>query len=45
MSEMMDAAYEGLRKALDKDWRGGARTRVLQGGTINVGDKVTMVRD
>ena len=43
--EMMDAAYAGLREALDKDWRGGARTRVLQGGTINVGDKVTMVRD
>ncbi len=42
---MMDAAYEGLREALTPDWRGGARTRVITGGTINVGDTVTMVRD
>lgn len=42
---MMDAAYEGLREALTPDWRGGARCRVLMGGTIKLGDTVTMERD
>jgi len=41
---MMDAAYDGLRAALEPDWRGGGRCRVVKGGTINVGDTITMKR-
>jgi len=42
---MMDAAYPGLKDALIPDWRGGCRTRVVKGGTIKLGDTITMVRD
>ena len=42
--EIMNAAYPGLMDALLPDWRGGARTKVLQPGTIRIGDKVTMER-
>ncbi len=38
----MDAAHQGLRAALTPDWRGGVRTRVLEGGEICVGDAVTL---
>jgi len=42
---MMDEAYPGLREALTPGWRGGCRTRVLKGGTIKLGDTITMVQD
>ena len=42
---MMDEAYPGLREALTPDWRGGCRTRVLKGGTIKLGDTITMVQN
>jgi MOSC domain-containing protein YiiM len=38
----MDAEHQGLRAALTPDWRGGVKTRVLHGGTIRVGDAVTL---
>ena len=36
--DRMDAAHQGLRKALEKDWRGGAYGEVLDDGEIVVGD-------
>ena len=41
----MDQAHPGLLKALGPDWRGGVTTRVVQGGSITVGDLVTVERD
>ncbi|MBL8550182.1 MAG: MOSC domain-containing protein [Hyphomonadaceae bacterium] len=38
----MDAAHQGLRAALTPQWRGGVRTRVLEGGGIGVGDAVRL---
>ena len=38
----MDEQHEGLMAALTPDWRGGVLCRVLTGGTINVGDPVSM---
>lgn len=43
--EIMNKAYPGLKDALMPDWRGGCRTRVLKGGTIKLGDTITMVQD
>ncbi|MET4896695.1 MOSC domain-containing protein [Sphingomonadaceae bacterium jetA1] len=34
----MDAIADGLQAALKPDWRGGACSRVIEGGTIRVGD-------
>ena len=36
----MDAAAEGMRAALESDWRGGVCCRVEQGAIIQVGDPV-----
>jgi MOSC domain-containing protein YiiM len=38
--QVMEAAHRGLRAALTPDWRGGVSCRVLQGGTIRIGDRV-----
>jgi MOSC domain-containing protein YiiM len=38
--QRMDALVPGLFAALLPDWRGGACTRVLVGGTIAVGDTI-----
>lgn len=37
---LMEAAHRGLRQALTPDWRGGVCCRVVEGGTIHVGDAV-----
>jgi len=38
----MDKAFQGLRKALEPDWRGGVCCRVIRGGAIAVGDEVEL---
>jgi MOSC domain-containing protein YiiM len=40
--ERMEALAPGLRAGLLVDWRGGACSRVLVGGTIRVGDTIRM---
>jgi len=37
--EQMDAAFEGLRGALQPHWGGGAYGEVLDGGELTVGDE------
>lgn len=39
---LMDELQPGLRATLDPHWRGGAFGEVLHGGTIRVGDGVTL---
>jgi MOSC domain-containing protein YiiM len=36
----MDAIADGLQAALRPDWRGGACARVIEGGTIHIGDTI-----
>lgn len=36
----MDAIADGLQAALKPDWRGGACSRVIEGGTIRIGDTI-----
>lgn len=36
----MDAAQQGLRSAMESDWRGGVACRVVQGGQLALGDAV-----
>ncbi len=43
--EIMNKAYPGLKDALTPDWRAGCRCKVLKGGTLHVGDPVTMIQD
>ncbi len=39
---VMDAQQTGLRRALETDWRGGVCCRVLDGGTVALGDDVSL---
>lgn len=41
----MDEAHKGLRAALTPDTRGGVRCRVITGGSIKIGDPVTILKD
>ncbi|MCY4495853.1 MAG: MOSC domain-containing protein [Rhodospirillaceae bacterium] len=41
--ERMDEQYDGLRRALTPDWRGGRTCRVVSGGGIRVGDSAEIV--
>lgn len=38
--EQMDSAHEGLRRALDPDWRAGVFGQVLDDGIVALGDAV-----
>ena len=38
--EQMEAAAQGLQRAMEPHWGGGAFGEVLQGGTIAIGDEV-----
>jgi MOSC domain-containing protein YiiM len=40
--ERMDEAHEGLRQALEPDWRGGVTCRVLAAGRVAIGDPVRL---
>ncbi len=35
---LMEAAHKGLKTAMMPEWRGGVCCRVLEGGTIRIGD-------
>lgn len=37
---LMDKAHDGLRAALQPDWRGGVCCRVIRGGEIQLGDRI-----
>jgi len=39
----MDEQAPGLRKALRPDWRGGVACEVIEGGTVSVGDEVSVI--
>jgi MOSC domain-containing protein YiiM len=41
----MDAQVAGLTAALTPEWRGGVGCTVLRGGSIAIGDPVTVVED
>jgi len=41
---VMDRQYRGLRKALRPEWRAGVACRVLRGGTLRVGDFISLAR-
>lgn len=41
--ERMDALHEGLRAALEPDWRCGFLARVVEDGEIAVGDEVRII--
>lgn len=40
---VMDAAYRGLRRALEPDWAGGAFAEVLDDGEVRVGDALRWI--
>jgi MOSC domain-containing protein YiiM len=42
---LMDYFHLGLRKALAPDWRGGVTCKVTQGGTVIIGDAVTVTKE
>ena len=39
----MDEQVDGLKKALQPDWRGGVGCEVVQGGTVSIGDVVELI--
>jgi MOSC domain-containing protein YiiM len=39
----MDEQVDGLTAALKPDWRGGVACKILQGGTVSLGDDVELV--
>lgn len=41
----MEAAHAGLLAALAEDWRGGVTARVLEGGSVALGDEVAVLVD
>lgn len=41
---VMDLQHEGLRAALEPEWRGGVCCRVIEGGDVAVGDVVSLER-
>lgn len=38
--ERMDQQHQGLRKALEPDWRGGVCCKVIQSGDVRLGDRI-----
>ncbi|MCF6344846.1 MAG: MOSC domain-containing protein [Thiomicrorhabdus sp.] len=40
----MDELHLGLKKALAPNWSGGARCKVLKAGTIQIGDKIHVLK-
>ena len=43
--ERMDEACEGLRKALEPEWRGGVLCSVIEAGEVACGDQVELLGD
>lgn len=41
--QRMEEAHAGLLKALHPDWRGGVTCKVLEGGTVRIGDEVEVL--
>lgn len=39
----MDEQHEGLKSALQSAWRGGVTCRVIQSGSIKIGDEVQLI--
>lgn len=39
----MEEIAEGLKAALEPDWRGGALARVIEGGEIAIGDEIGII--
>ncbi len=39
----MEEQYEGLQVAMSPDWRGGVACRVLKGGSVRLGDEVSVL--
>ena len=39
----MEAAHRGLLRALAPEWRGGVTCKVVQGGRIELGNRVVIV--
>ncbi len=40
--ENMDRQHPGLRKALEPEWRGGVTCRIVEPGSISIGDPVAL---
>lgn len=40
----MDEQVDGLKKALQPEWRGGVGCEVLEGGVVSIGDTVELIK-